>query len=119
MWNKNLKMLDVHRVMRHKLTFQKPVNDSPIEDLELYEDFKKVRGEVNYKKSKQLSQSYGAETKRYRVFRIRYRADLDETMRIIYKDEPYDIESIIPLNDENIYLEITAYQYRNDIELVE
>lgn len=119
MLNKNLKMLDVHRVMRHKLIFQKPINESPIEDFDSYKDFIKVRGEINYKKSKQLSQSSGAETKRYRVFRVRYRTDLDETMRIIYKNEPYEIESIIPLNDENIYLEITAYQYKHDIELAE
>lgn len=112
---KDVKMLDVNRVMRDAITIQKKNTEDEIQDLDSYTDFIKVQSEVNHRKSRIINQASAENTRKYIIFRIRYRNDLDETMRIIYKNEPYQIESIIPLSNENLYLEITTYQFKNDM----
>ena len=112
---KDIKMLDVNRVMRERLMFRKKITDEYIQDLDAYEDYVKVRGEVNHRKSRIVNQAMAENTKEFLVFRVRYRTDLDETMIIEYKTKPYHIESIIPLSNENLYMEITCYRYKNDM----
>lgn len=112
---KNKKMLDVNRVLAHKITFQEKNYSDEIIDLSSYHDFISVRAEINYNKSRLYAQKLTEDIKKYLVFRIRYRKDINELMRIKYDNEYYEIESIIPLSLENLYLEITAYQYKNDI----
>ena len=112
--NRNKKMIDISRVMREEITIQKKVNSEPIQDNFEFKDYININAEVNLYKSKLVNEAKAENTKRYIVVRIRYRKDLDESMRILYNNIPYNIESILPLSRENLYLEILAYTYIND-----
>lgn len=112
--NKSKKLLDVNRVLREKLIFQKRSDDGPFVGLDDYEDYITVRGEVNHYRSRLVNQGRAENTREALVFIIRYRTDINNLMRIIYNNEPYEIQSIAPLTNENLYLEITAYKFSND-----
>ncbi len=112
---KKFKMIDVGVVFDTKITFQIKDNGDGITDLDAYSDYIKVSAETMYGKSRLMSQANSENTKRYRSFKIRYRKDLTETMRVINKGEPWEIESILPINNEKLYLLIDCYQIKNDL----
>lgn len=115
MFKKDKKMIDCQRAMRDLVVFEKKIEDRPFDDLENYEKHRTVYGEIKHYKSKLVNQARAENTKNFIVAVIRYREDIDETMRMLVNKKYYQIESIIPINRENLYLEITGYKYNNDM----
>ena len=113
--NKSKKMLDVGRTLREKIIFQKRSESGAFVELDNYEDYISVRAEVNHFRSRLVNQGRTENTKEALVFIIRYRTDINNLMRIMYKGEPYEIQSIIPLTAENLYLEVVTYKFSNDL----
>lgn len=115
MLEKTKKMIDCQRPMRDLIVFEKKVEDRPFDDLENYKPFKKLYGDIRHFKSRLLTQARSENTKQYIVVVVRYREDLDESMRMTIGNDHYQIESIIPLTNENLYLEVTGYRFKNDM----
>lgn len=109
------KMLDVGRTMTDLITFEKKRESLPVDDLHDFTQYIKIFGEVSTYRTKLVNQARAENTKKYIVVRVRSRDDLEETMQMIVKKEKYHIESIEPLSQENLYLEITGYRYMNDM----
>lgn len=112
---KDKKMMDVQRVMRDPIIFKKKIEERPFDDLDNYVNYKIVYGEINNYRSRIVNQARAENTKEYIVAIIRYRTDLDETLKMEIKAKDYQIESIIPLNNEKLFLEVTGYRYKNDM----
>ena len=112
---KDKKMLDIGRKMTDLIKFEKKTKSIPIDDLDAYEEYIKIFGEVNVHRSKIVNQVRAEMTKKFIVVIVRYREDLKETMRMVVKGEQYQIESITPLTNENLYLEVTGYRYMDDM----
>lgn len=115
MKTKDKKMLDVGRTMTDLISFEKKKETLPVDDLCDFVPYIKIFGEVSNYKTKLVNQARSENTKKYIVVRVRSRDDLEETMQMIVKKEKYHIESIDPLSQENLYLEITGYRYVNDM----
>lgn len=109
------KMLDVGRVWNAKITFQEPVNDpnDPVINLGQYRDVCSVFAEVRYNRSRLFSQAKAENTRNSLTFIIRQRL-IPETWRIRFKEEIYQIESVMPLDRDRLYTQIEAYRYLND-----
>ena len=107
-------MNDVNRVLNAKITVQKKIISELI-DFGDYEDYIVISAETKFTRSRFMSQARSENTKKFITFVIRSRDDLDETMRIIYNDEPWEIESIIPITNERLYTQIECYRIMNDI----
>lgn len=113
--SKDRKMIDVGRAMKDLITFEKKLEDLPVDDLDNYGDYIKIFGEISNYKSKLINQARAENTKKFIVVHVRNRDDLEETMRMTVKKEQYQIESIVPLTNESLYLEVTGYRYMNDM----
>lgn len=91
--------------MRHKIEIQvySDIENEVGESTKQWITYKKVWAE---KKQLRGNNSYNDEKESleytYR-FKIRYRNDLDESMRIVHKGTIYDIKHINPINELNLY----------------
>lgn len=87
--------------MNKRITFLSPpgeiLNGWPIRE---WSDFKTVWAEIKTQKGTRLFNADSVQMQGKKIFGIRYRADLDENMRIRYKDTIYEIESMTN-DDEN------------------
>ena len=102
--------------MKNKITFQKKINQTgPIVLLDDYEDYKTIWSKAKYLSGRNFYTARAANIKTDVEFVIRYRTDLDETMRIKFNDEFYNIEGILPLDNNRMYLIIKAYNIKHDM----
>lgn len=109
-------MRDVGRVFDTLLVFQKKAEQTgPIPPLDEYEDYDSIWAESRYLRGRNLYSARAANVKTDVEFVIRYRNDLDETMRIKIGDKFYEIEGILPLdNNSREYLIVKAYEIKHD-----
>lgn len=109
-------MKDVNKVFDCYITFQKKVEPiGPILPLDEYENHIGLWAESRFLKGKNLYAARSANIKTDVEFIIRYRTDLDETMRIKFDNEFYNIESILPLDNNKMYLIIKTYNIKHDM----
>lgn len=113
---KNKAMRDVGRIFDTLITFQKKAEATgPIPPLDDYEDYESIWAESRYLRGRNLYSARAANVKIDVEFVIRYRTDLDETMRIKKENEFYEIEGILPLdNNSREYLIVKAYGIKHD-----
>lgn len=102
--------------LRNKIAIQKKVESTePFQPLDNYEDYTKLRSEVRFLRGRNFYAARAANVKTDVEFIIRYREDLDETMRVVYKNKNYEIEGIIPLDNSNSFMMIKAYEIKHDM----
>lgn len=116
MMDKRRKMKDVNKVFDTYITFQNKVeHDGPFEPLDEYEDYISLWAESRFLRGKNFYSARAANVKTDVEFIIRYREDLDETMRIKSNNKTYEIEGILPLDNNRMYLVIKAYEIKIDM----
>ena len=116
MMDKRRKMKDVNKVFDTYITFQNKVeHDGPIQPLDEYEDYISLWAESRWLRGRNFYSARAANVKTDVEFIIRYREDLDETMRIKIDDRYFNIEGILPLDNNRMYLTIKAYEIKRDM----
>lgn len=116
MKDKKIIMKDVGKVFDAYITFQnKSESSGPFDPLDEYEDYISIWAESRFLKGRNFYAARSANIKTDVEFIVRYRTDLDETMRIKYNDKFYNIEGILPLDNNRLYLTIKAYEIKHDI----
>ena len=116
MMDKRRKMKDVNKVFDTYITLQKKVEPSgPFDPLDEYEDYKSLWAESRFLRGRNFYAARAANVKTDVEFIIRYREDLDETMRIRSNNKTYEIEGILPLDNSRMYLTIKAYEIKIDM----
>lgn len=109
-------MKDVNKVFDTYITFQKKVDpDGPFQPLDEYEDYISMWAESRFLRGRNFYAARAANVKTDVEFIIRYREDLDETMRIKSNNKTYEIEGILPLDNNRMYLVIKAYEIKIDM----
>lgn len=87
--------------LKHRITFLNPpgqiIGGWPSME---WIDFKTVWAEIRTQKGSRLFNSDAVQMQGRKIFGVRYRADLNENMRIRHKGKEYDIESM-ENDDEN------------------
>lgn len=102
--------------LKDRIIFQKKVEATgPFDDLGDYEDYKSLWAESRFLRGKNFYAARAANVKTDVEFIIRYRTDLDEKMRIKFNDEFYNIEGILPLDNNRMYLSVKAYNIKHDM----
>lgn len=102
--------------LREKIQIQQKVEQSgPFPPLDEYEDYKKIWAEVRFLRGRNLYAAKAANVKTDVEFIIRHRTDLDETMRVVHNDRNYEIEGIVPLDNNSSYMMIRAYEIKHDV----
>lgn len=116
MLNKNNKMRDTNRLYDSLIEIQKKSEATgPVKPLDSYEFHTNLWAETRFLKGKNFYAARAANVKTDVEFIIRYRTDLDETMRIKFNNEFYNIEGILPLDNNRMYLSIKAYNIKHDM----
>lgn len=116
MMDKRRKMKDVGTVYDSYITFQKKVEpEGPILPLEEYEDHISLWAESRYLRGRNFYAARAANVKTDVEWKIRYRNDIDETMRIKYNDKFYNIEGILPLDNDRLFLIVKAFEIKHDM----
>ena len=109
-------MKDVNKVFDSYITFQnKVVSDGAFDDLDDYEDYVGVWAESRFLRGRNFYAARAANVKTDVEWKIRYREDLDETMRIKFNNKFYEIEGILPLGNNRMYLTVKAYEIKHDM----
>ena len=102
--------------MRDRITFQKKAEQSgPFPPLDKYEDHIKIWAEVRFLKGRNFYAAKAANVKTDVEFIIRYCKGLDETMRVVHKGKNYEIEGIVPMDNNSGYMTIRAYEIKHDV----
>lgn len=102
--------------LRNKVMIQKKAQQvGPFPSLDDYDDYKPLWAEVRFLKGRNLYSARAANVKTDVEFIIRYREDIDEKMRVNYKNQNYNIEGIIPLDAHEGFLMIQAYNIKHDM----
>lgn len=122
MKDKKIAMRDVGKVFDTYITFQNKVKvDGPFQSLDEYEDHVGLWAESRFLRGRNFYSARAANIKTDVEFIIRYRTDLCETMRIkVAKDgvtdeyRYYNIEGILPLDNNRLYLTIKANEIKHD-----
>lgn len=111
-----MSMKDVNKVFDTYITFQKKIQaEGPFAPLDEYEDYISIWAESRFLRGKNFYAARAANVKTDVEFVIRYRTDLDETMRIKLGDKSYEIEGILPLDNSRMYLTVKAYEIKHDM----
>lgn len=116
----NMARLDTGRVYNRKITIQvKEEQKGPHVPLDPWEDYITIWADEKFNRAKNFYKNDAPNVEYDKEFIIRYREDLDETMRIIQKqgkkEEIYEIQSIIPLDKEKLNLTIKTKLLKRDI----
>ena len=102
--------------LRDRITFQvlaDPVGG--IQDLDAYQDYKSTWTEARFLKGRNFYTARASNVKTDVEFIIRYREDIDENMRVVYKGSNYEIEGIIPVDSYKGFLMVQAYEIKHDM----
>ena len=102
--------------LRNKIMIQKKIESTgPFTPLDEFEDYKSIYSDVRYLKGRNFYNARAANIKTDIEFTIRYREDLDETMRVSHKGKFYNIEGLIPLDNQKAFMRISAYEIKHDM----
>lgn len=97
--------------MNKRITFLVPpgqiVNGWPTQK---WSDFQKVWAEIKTQKGSRLFNADSVQMQGKKIFGIRFREDLNENMRIRYKDTVYEIESMTNDDENNQWYTILAQE---------
>lgn len=116
MKDKRTAIKDAQTIYDSYITLQKKIDsDEPSLPLDEYEDYVSLWAESRFIRGKNLYAARAVNVKTDVEWKIRYRTDLDETMRIKYNDKFYEIEGILPLDKSRSYLLIKAYEVKHDM----
>ena len=102
--------------LRERITFQTKADTmGPFPPLDDYEDFTSVWAECRFLRGRNFYSARAANIKTDVEFVIRYRTDIDEKMRVKFDGKFYDIEGIIPSDNNRMYLIVKAYEIKHDM----
>ena len=89
--------------LRHRITLQTPtVIDGPYREEEWNNDRENVAAEVSFLSAKELTAS-GAEMSQVSArIKVRYDKNINTKMRIMFRDEIYEIEGVMPDNESGL-----------------
>ena len=102
--------------LKHRISFQKfltIINDNGFEK-ESWQDIKTVWASVKNLHGKEYFEAAAVQREKTVKFIIRHTSDIDETMRILFRDKQYNITSIDNIRYENKYIEIKAMEVEID-----
>jgi SPP1 family predicted phage head-tail adaptor len=95
--------------LKHRITFLKPPGDIvsgwPTTD---WTEHITVWAEIRTQKGKRLFEAAAVQMQDMKTFGIRYRKDVDDTMRIRYKCQDYDVVSMTNDDENNQWYTILA-----------
>lgn len=116
MKDKRIAMKDVNKVFDTYITFQKKVEpEGPFAPLDEYEDLISLWAESRFLRGRNFYAARSANVKTDVEFVVRYRTDLNEKMRIKLDNKFYNIEGILPLDNNRMYMTIKAYEIKHDM----
>lgn len=120
MKDRRLALKDAQRVFDTYITFQKKVDsEGPFQALDEYEDYISIWAESRWLRGRNLYAARAANVRTDVEFIIRRREDLDEKMRIklekFGKERYFEIEGILPLDNDRLYLSVKAYEIKHDM----
>ena len=123
MKDKRTAMKDVGTVYDAYITFHMKVEEEgPMLPLDEYEDYVSIWAESRYLRGRTLYAARAANVKTDVEWKIRYREDLDETMRVKIKKQGvedeykfYEIEGILPLDNNRMYMTVKAFEIKHDM----
>lgn len=101
--------------LRERITFQiKNETTGPIINFESYTDYKTLWAEARFLRGRNYYADRATNVKTEVEFIIRYTKDIDKSMRIKYNEQYYNIEGIVPLENNKMYLIVRAYSAEHD-----
>ena len=115
MKDRRMTLRDTQRVYDSYITFQKKAKPTGPIATEEYEDYISLWAESRYLRGRNLYAAKAANVKTDVEFIIRYREDLDEKMRIKFNNKFYEIEGLLPLDNNRMYMTIRAYEIKHDM----
>ncbi|SHF13540.1 phage head-tail adaptor, putative, SPP1 family [Tissierella praeacuta DSM 18095] len=102
--------------LKDRITLQrKKEQEGSVIDLDDYEDYIPLWSEARFLKGRNFYAARAANVKTDVEFIIRYRTDIDETMGIKFNNRFYEIEGILPLDNNSMYLVVKAYEVKHDM----
>lgn len=104
--------------LKHRIIFQRlttSINDNGFE-VKTWEPFKTVWAKVENLHGREYFTAAHVKAERTVKFTIRYLEDIDETMKILFKDKIYNITFIDNIKYQNRFIEIKAMQVEGDID---
>jgi len=102
--------------LRNRITLQKKSeNTGPVQPLDDYEDYITIWAEARFLTGRNLYAARAANVRTDIEFIIRYRNDIDTTMRVKYDGKIFNIEAILPLDNTRRYITIKAYEVKYDM----
>lgn len=102
--------------LKDRIMLQKKAEQTgPISNLDDYKDYKPIWSKADFLRGRNFYAARAANIKTDVEFTIRHRKDIDATMRIMFNEDAYDIEGIIPHHKDKKYLIIKAYNIKHDM----
>ncbi|WP_123053084.1 phage head closure protein [Clostridium sp. JN-1] len=101
--------------LKHRVTFQRfttVVNDNGFEE-EAWVDFKIVWAAISNLHGREYFEAAAVQAEKTVKFTIRFIKDIDESMRIKFRDKQYNITSIDNIKYANKFIEIKAMEVDN------
>lgn len=101
--------------LKHKIVIQKyenTVNDNGFEE-EAWVDFKTVWASITNLHGREYFEAAAVQAEKTVKFTIRFTKDIDESMRIKFRDKKYNITSIDNIKYANKFIEIKAMEVDN------
>lgn len=98
--------------MKHRITLQKLtsyINENGFET-EGYQNIKTVWAKVSNLKGKEFFEAAAIHKEKTVKFTLRAGVEIDEGMRILFQDKPYNITFIDNIRYENKYIEVKAME---------
>lgn len=116
MKDKKIALKDVGKVFDSFIIIQKKAeSNGPFQPIDEFEDYVSIWAESRWLRGRNLYAARAANVRTDLEFIIRYRTDIDETMRIKLGDRHFNIEGILPLDNSKGYLIIKAYEVKYDM----
>ena len=101
--------------LRERIIFQdKKETTGAVIDFYDYIDYKTIWAEARFLKGRNYYADRAVNIKTEVEFIIRHRKDINKSMRIKYNNELYNIEGIVPLENNHMYLIVRAYSAEHD-----
>lgn len=96
--------------LKHRVTIQMParVRDAAGQPAIGWTDFAKVWANVQYLNGRQFLTSNGEANSATASIRLRYRTDLNATMRVLYGSTIFDIVAVLPDEDGGDHVDLAC-----------
>ena len=116
MKDKRLALRDTQRVYDTLLTFQRKKKPSgPFDPPDEYEDVLSLWAESRYLRGRNFYAARSANIKTDVEFIIRWNNEIDENMRLLVNGRTFNIEGILPLDNDRLFMSIKAYEIKHDV----